>query len=175
MFEFLKKKAAPKPPPEQFPPRPEWRPSIQQPLDRIIDRMRYYTNGSRDFAVFQHGTCAILEDGLSDEQAGDAAREILLKIFNAHPDMNPLNMDDGNILVRYSQPAVNVVLSDVVQANWPEIDRRHQQALATHEVLMTPLGANVFDDFGKKILFGRCYMFMDAQEPKVVRIEHKTS
>lgn len=41
------------------------------------------------------------------------------------------------------------------------------------EVLITPLGPNVFDDFGKMALFGRCFMFMDAQDPKVVRIERK--
>jgi hypothetical protein len=38
---------------------------------------------------------------------------------------------------------------------------------------MTPLGSNVFDEFGKKALFGRCFMFMDAQEPRVVRIARK--
>jgi len=58
----------------------------------------------------------------------------------------------------------------VATANWSEINRQHQRALATHEVLITPLGHNKFDDFGIKALFGRCYMFMDAQEPQVVRV-----
>ncbi len=35
---------------------------------------------------------------------------------------------------------------------------------------LQPLGPNKFDEFGKKALFGRCFMFMDAQEPKVVRV-----
>ncbi|AGH86296.1 hypothetical protein F504_3784 (plasmid) [Ralstonia pseudosolanacearum FQY_4] len=35
---------------------------------------------------------------------------------------------------------------------------------------MTPQGSNIFDAFGKKALFGRCFMFMDAQAPVVVRI-----
>jgi hypothetical protein len=87
--------------------------------------------------------------------------------------MKPLNMDDGNILIRYNHPAVNVVLSDIVKEHWPEIDRRHQEALATDEVLITSLGSNRFDDFGKKALFGRCFMFMDAQGSKVVRIERR--
>jgi hypothetical protein len=51
---------------------------------------------------------------------------VLHRIFHAHPDMNPLEMDDGNVLVRYNQPAVNVVLSDIVRARWQEIDERHQ-------------------------------------------------
>lgn len=159
----------------QFPPVPEWRPSIVQPLDRIAERIRYYTDGARDFALFHHGTCVILEDGLSDTQAEQYAREVLHHIFHAHPDMNPVPMDDGNVLVRYNHPAVNVVLCDVAKAYWPEIDRRHQQALARDEVLITPLGHNRFDDIGKKALFGRCFMFMDAQNPRVVRIERKGS
>jgi hypothetical protein len=62
------------------------------------------------------------------------------------------------------------VLNEIVQENWPEIDRRYLEALATDEVLITPLGNNVFDDFGKKALFGRCFMFMDAQDLKLIRI-----
>jgi len=158
---------------EQFPPVPAWQPTIVQPIERIVDRIRYYTNGGRDFAVLEHGTVVILEDGLSDEDADRYAKEVLHAIFNFHPDMNPLRMDDGNVLVQYNHPAVNVVLRDVVERHWAEIDERHQDALATHEVLITPLGRNQFDDFGKKALFGRCFMFMDAQEPNVVRIERK--
>lgn len=135
--------------------------------------MHYYLGEERDFAVFEHGTCALLEDGLSDEDAIAAAKSILHNIFHYHPDMNPQPMEDGNILVTYNHPAFNVVLADIVTANWSEIDRCHQQALATDEVLMTPMGPNVFDDFGKKALFGRCFMFMDADAPKVVRIERR--
>ena len=157
----------------QFPPVPAWRPTIHQPLERIIDRLQYYTNGKRDFAVFQNGTCVILPDGLSEREANAAATDVLMKIFHFHPDMNPLDMDDGNILIQYNHPAFNVVLSEIVDNHWAEINRNHQQALSTHEVLITPLGNNVFDDFGKKALFGRCFMFMDAQEPVVVRIVRK--
>lgn len=157
----------------QFPPVPAWRPAIVQPVEAIVDRIRYYTNSARDFALFEHGTVVILEDGQSDEEARRYAEGVLHSIFNFHPDMNPLRMDDGNVLVQYNHPAVNVVLQDVVERHWEEIDERHQDALATHEVLITPLGPNQFDDFGKKALFGRCFMFMDAQEPNVVRIERK--
>src|SRR5262245_16276153 len=157
----------------RHPPVPDWRPPIRQPLDRIVERLAYYTDGKCDFAVFENGTCVILPDGLSEQDAKVAANEVLSKIFNYHPDMNPVPMDDGNILVQYNHPAVNVVLSDFVEAHWLEIDRNHQQALATSEVLITPLGPNVFDDFGKRALFGRCFMFMDAQQPVVVHIVRK--
>jgi len=155
---------------KDFPPVPEWRPSIVQPLEKIIDRFSYYTDGQRDFAVFANGTCAVVPGGLPDDAAKAAARQILDKIFHYHPDMHPREMDDGNILVRYNEPAANVVLRDVVEANWAEIEKHHLEALARAEVLMTPLGPNKFDAFGIAALFGRCYMFMDAQKPKVVRI-----
>ena len=169
MFGLFKKNE----PPGQFPPVPDWRPSVKQPLDKLIDRLKYYTNGTRDIAVFENGTCVVLENNLSDKDAETYAKDVLAKIFHFHPDMNPTNMDDGNILVRYNHPALNIVLSDFAQAHWAEIDANHQRALAKDEVLITPLGHNVFDDFGKKALFGRCFMFMDAQNPKVVRIERK--
>ncbi len=89
--------------------------------------------------------------------------------------MNPMNMKDGNIFIQYNHDIASLVLADVVEQNWSEIDEQHQRALATAEVLITPLGPNKFDDFGKQALFGRCYMFMDAQEPNVVRIERHNS
>ena len=87
--------------------------------------------------------------------------------------MNPTPMKDGNVLVQYNYPAVNLVLDSIAAQHWTEIERNHQRALATDEVLITPLGSNVFDDFGKKALFGRCFMFMDAQEPHVGKISRK--
>ena len=160
-------------PPKQFPPVPAWKPSIAQPLTKVSERIRHYTNGTRDFAVFSHGTVVILLDGLHDNEAETFAKEALRKVFHAHPDMHPLTMKDGNILVKYNHDTTNVVLDEIANENWAEIEKHHQQALATDEVIITPLGHNVFDDFGKKALFGRCFMFMDAQDPKVVKIERK--
>lgn len=171
IFDKFKKK---KEPSKRFPPVPDWKPEYPQPIRSIVERIKYYTGDKKDFAVFKYGTCAILNDGLSDEDCHKFAKEVLSQIYNYHPDMNPLNMDDGNILVRYNHPAVNVVLESHVSQHWESIDKNHQRALATDEVLITPLGNNVFDDFGKKALFGRCFMFMDAQKPEVVEIVRKT-
>jgi hypothetical protein len=166
------KKKAPRPqPPKRFPPVPDWRPSIAQPLNQIVDRVRYYTDGKRDFAVFQSGTVALLPAGLSEPDATRHAKAALHNVFHAHPDMHPLNMDDGNILVRYNHDVLTVVLESVASNHWSEIEREHQRALATDEVLITPMGPNKFDGFGMKALFGRCFMFMDAQDPTVVRVE----
>ena len=155
------------------PPVPDWRPSLRQQLEQIIERFQHYTDGKKDFAVLQYGTCIILPDGLSVDEAESTAKDVLMSIFKAHPDMDPCKMDDGNILVRYNHPAFNIVLREITDRHWAEIDRNHQRALATSEVLITPLGSNMFDDFGKKALFGRCYMFMDAQQPIVERIVRK--
>jgi hypothetical protein len=92
-----------------------------------------------------------------------AAVEVLSKILHSHPDMTPLQMKDGNVRIEYGQPAVNVVLTEVALAHWAEIEARHQDGLTADEVLITLLGQNVLDDFGTKVLLGRCYMFMDAQ------------
>ena len=151
-----------------FPPVPKWRPSFAQPLDQIADRMSYYWNRTRDFAILRHGTCVILEPGLTDAQAYATGLDVLSRIFNAHPDMNPTSMDDGNILVSYNHPAANVVLSDVARSHWAEVEARHLDGLAAEEVLLTPLGPNKFDDFGKQALLGRAYMFMDAQAPEII-------
>jgi hypothetical protein len=161
-----------KPPerPIQLPPVPDWKPEIDPLLDRIVERLSFYTNGARDFAVFKNGTVVILPDGLTDINARAHAEFALHKVFHAHPDMNPLNMKDGNILIQYNHDVANLVLSDITEVHWDAIDANHQRALATYEVLITPLGQNVFDDFGKKSLFGRCFMFMDAQSPRVVQV-----
>jgi hypothetical protein len=154
----------------QFPPVPDWEPSIVLPQERIIDRFTYYTDGTKDFVVFTHGTCVIVEAGLDDNQAITQAKQVLHAIFHFHPDMKPTPMDDGNILIQYNHPAFNIVLDDLVAANWQTIKDNHQRALATHEVLFTPLGQNKFDDFGIKALFGRCYFFLDAKKPLATRV-----
>lgn len=174
MFGFFKKKEPPKDPPKRFPPIPDWQPTITQPIEQIIERLQFYTDNQRDLAVFSNSTCVLLPDGLSDTEAEAFAKEILSKIFNAHPDVNPLPMKDGNVLVRYNHPAANLVLDSVATQYWAEIETNHQRALATSEAVMTPLGLNVFDDFGKKALFGRCFMFMDAADPQITQIVRKS-
>lgn len=156
--------------PPRFPPVPLWQPSFAQPLDRIIDRLSYYSDGKRDFVVFYHGTCVILEADTDDDAAETFALNALDQVLNAHPDMHPSPMDDGNVLVRYNTPAVSIVLADVATAHWQEVESRHLDGLTHSEVLMTPLGPNKFDDFGKQALLGRAYMFMDAQSPKISQI-----
>ena len=157
-------------PKASFPPVPRWHPSFSQPLDRVVDRISYYVDRRKDFVVFHNGTCVLLGDGLTEKQAAEFSLKVLSDILSFHPDMNPTPMDDGNILVRYNHPALNVVLHDVAQAHWSEIESRHLDGLTPSEVLITPLGPNKFDAFGKQALLGRAYMFMDARKPKISKI-----
>lgn len=154
----------------EYPPVPSWKPEIKVPLGDIEDRMRYYTDDGRDFVIFQHGTVALVENAASDAAAKEQAREIISQIYNYHPDMNPQTMDDGNVLVSYNHPAFNVVLDEVTKAHWAEIEAKHLECLARDEVLITGQGPNTFDELGIKGLFGRCYFFMDAQDPTVVKV-----
>jgi hypothetical protein len=171
VFRWLKKKVAPRAAKAApLPPLPGWRPDIVQPLERVIERLRFYSEGKRDLAFFAHGTVVLLPDGLDEAAAQAFAREALLAIFHRHRDMDPEQMKDGNILVRYGERVANLVLGDIAALHRDAIDANHLRALAPGEVLLTAQGANIFDDFGKRALFGRCYLFMDGQAPEIVRI-----
>jgi hypothetical protein len=150
-----------------LPPAPNWRPSFSQPLEQVVDRMTYYTDAKVDLVAFKNGTCVYIENNLPEAEARAFALKTLSDIINFHPDMRPTMMDDGNVLVQYNHPAVNVVLQNVVETHWNEIEERHLDGLVDAEVLITPLGPNKFDQLGKQALLGRAYMFMDAQAPEI--------
>lgn len=152
------------------PPVPKWRPAFHPPLSEVIGRFQYYRNNAQDFIVFKNGTCVHTENGLTEYRAFKAAKLVLKKIVNFHPDFRTFAMDDGNYLVTYNHPAFNVILEQQARANWSKIDRRHLDGLSKDEVVVGPKGLNVFDRIGKIGLLGRCYMFMDAQNPKAVQL-----
>lgn len=155
---------------QKLPPVPKWQPEFAASIDAILERLVFYTNGQRDIVIFKNGTGVILPEGLSDHDASKYASEVLSQIFKYHPDMKPLNMNDGNVLVQYNHPACNIVISDFVKPHMSEIEARHLDGLATDEVIITPLGSNKFDEFGMKALYGRAFMFMDAQDPVIVKL-----
>jgi len=150
-----------------FPPVPSWKPDFAVSNDTVLERMAFYTNGAADLVVFKHGTTVVLPSGLSDEDARAYAAQVLAAIFNAHPDFKPLSMKDGNILVTYNHPAFNVVVTSFVDAHLEIIMRKHLDALATDEVLITGNGPNKFNLFDMKALYGRTFMFVDAQNPEI--------
>ncbi len=154
---------------------PEWRPSFRPDTKRVIDTMRYYTDEMRDFVVFENSTCCLVDDGLSDAEAGQVALETLRVIMGFHVDLNSLWMDDYNLLIRYNAPAYNVVFPDQARQHWKEVEAKHLDGLVNSEVLISPLGQNVFNDEGKMALLGRCWMFMDARAENIATIVRATA
>lgn len=151
-------------------PRPAWKPSVVQPLDRLAARFKPFVKLGRDFVVFKHGTCAVVEPQLPEAVAHERARVILDRTVNQPPDMRPTELPGGDVLILYNQPAATVVLDDIARAHWLHIENRHKSALLPDEVLIMPAGPNVFDSFAKKVLFGRCFLYMDAEAMEVDRL-----
>jgi hypothetical protein len=152
-----------------FPPKPKWKPTVPVDIERTVASFAHYTDRSRTFVVFEHGTCVVVPESSTDPE-GEAKR-LLDAVYNFHPDFNPRQMDDGNFTVSYSQPAFSVVFADEVKANRQYIDLNHLDGVVREEVLLDASGRqNQFDDRGKIGLFGRARMFMDAQSPRIVRV-----
>jgi hypothetical protein len=156
-----------------FPPKPKWKPNLPINIDLIFEKAKYYTNSKLQFAIFQNGTVAFFSHNVDSIE--NCAKESLDKIYNSHPDFNPLTMDDGNYLIEYSQPAFTIVFKDEIENHWDYIEKNHLDGICKDEVLLNVDGQpNVFDKIGKLSLFGRTKMFLDAQNPKVVRIFNPT-
>ena len=155
---------------DKHPPVPAWKPDFSVSVEVVLERMIYYTDDGRDIVLFTHGTAVLVPEGLDDAAAKSNALATLSEIFNYHPDMNPVTMDDGNLLVQYNHPAYNVVIAEFAAEHMATIEERHLDGLATSEVLITGLGPNKFDELGMKALYGRTFMFMDAQAPVVVKV-----
>lgn len=152
-----------------FPPKPRWKPNLSNDIELIFQKAKYYTNNKLQFTIFQYGTVAFFANKVDNIEA--SAKDSLDKIYNYHPDFNPLTMDDGNYLIEYSQPAFTIVFKDEIENNWDYIEKNHLDGICKDEVLLNAQGQpNVFDRIGKISLFGRAKMFLDAQKPKVVRI-----
>ena len=152
-----------------FPPRPKWKPSLTVDIPRTVKTFAYYSDRKRSFAVFEHGTCVLVPAEASNIES--EAKAILDKVYKYHPDFNPRTMDDGNVLISYSQPAFSVVFKDEFENNRAYIEKHHLDGVVRAEVLLNAQGEpNRFDDRGKIGLFGRARMFLDAQNPKIVQV-----
>jgi len=151
-----------------FPPKPKWKPNLPVNIDLVVDKTKFYTGHKLQFAVFEFGTVVFFSKRVDNIE--QSAKSVLDKIYNSHPDMKPITMDDGNYLVEYSEPAFTIVFKDEIEKHWDYIDKNHQDGICRAEVLINGQGQpNVFDDLGKICLYGRSKMFMDAQSPKVLK------
>ena len=153
---------------KKFPPVPLWKPNLPIDIESIYEKTKYYTGEKLQFAIFENGTIVYFPEKV--ENIEESAKALLDKVYNFHPDFNPLTMDDGDYLVEYSQTVFTIVFKNEVENHWDYIDRNHQDGICPDEVLINAQGqSNVFDKTGKICLFGRSKMFMDAQSPKVFK------
>jgi hypothetical protein len=154
---------------DDFPPKPKWKPNVSVNIERTIKTFAYYMETKRSFAVFTNGTCVVVPNESLNAHAD--ALKTLDAVYNYHPDFDPQVMIDGNFLIRYSQPAFSIVFSDEFATHRAYIERNHLDGLVRGEVILNAeRHMNKFDDQGKIGLFGRARMFLDAQDPKIVRV-----
>jgi hypothetical protein len=157
-------------PPDDFPPKPKWKPNVAVDLAMVADRAGYYTDHKKTIVIFRNGTCVVLAPELPNPEA--EAKGVLNQVFNYHPDFNPQRMDDGNFAVSFSQPnCFAVVTKTEFERNKVYIVENHLDGVVRAEVLLNAeKKPNVFDDRGMIGLFGRARMFMDAEKPVVAKI-----
>jgi hypothetical protein len=156
-----------------WPPKPEWRPEITLDLARIEKTCAYYLDHGADFAVFENGTCVFIDTETDNVLENTSAK--LTKIISAHPDFKSEKMDDGNWMVTYNQPVMNVIFFDEYERHRKYIEHHFKQGVLKHEVFRAPSGetvemGSVSDQIG---LLGRARMFMDALNPVIIRIWRK--
>ena len=110
-----------------FPPKPKWKPNLPVDIELIYEKARYYTGDKLQFAVFQNGTVTFFSNKVDNIE--DSAKASLDKIYNFHADFKPMEMDDGNYLIEYSQPAFTIVFKSETEKYWEYIDKNHQDGI----------------------------------------------
>jgi hypothetical protein len=170
MFTFIGSLFGQSKKPDDFPPKPKWKPNVPVDLSVVANRASYYTDGKKTLVIFRFGTCVVLP--AETEKPEEEARKVLDSVYNYHPDFNPQSMDDGNFAVSYSQPnCFSVITKDEFEKNREYIRTNHLDGLVRDEVLLNAeKKPNVFDDRGMIGLFGRARMFLDAQQPEIVNV-----
>jgi len=154
---------------------PAWKPSVERDIDKISERCHFYLNQTKTIVVFSHGTCVIVDDGLPGDQSYSQAKTKLSGFLKAHPDFTPMEMKDGNMVVNTPHiDTLTVVLKETMATHADLIEENHQKAIPSHEVILTPLGHNIFESLGYNALFGRSFIFWDAQELQPVKLLRST-
>jgi hypothetical protein len=131
--------------------------------------MRYYTNGKWRFVVFVNGTCVLVSNVSKDPmtEAKDAVRSAGF----GHVDFDSRPMDDGNILVAFTQHVCGPVLAKEMNEQREYIDANFRDGIRSQEALLSddkvPSAA---DDRFKAGLLARSRLFMDAEALEIVQV-----
>jgi len=104
-------------------------------IARIVDRVRYYSNGKSAFGVLEHGTCFFPEVGKRfDEQADRILDEVKAKPL----DFTVKEMDDHNFIVSFGEHIFGVVLKDEFEMARSQIEREAVNAMVDERLVGVP-------------------------------------
>jgi hypothetical protein len=104
-------------------------------IDRIVDRVRYYSDGKFAFGVLSSGTCFFPAGGDSLERQVT----LLLDLVGGTPlDFVVKEMDDHNFLVRFSDKVFSVVFRDEFEAQREFIKQEVSREKTTEKVIGKP-------------------------------------
>jgi hypothetical protein len=147
--------------------RPRWRPQIRPDSHLVLEKAGFYLNQKFQLAVFAFGTVVYFKNHVNE--IDNSAKQIISNLNLTHPDFTSSEMEDGNFIVEFNEPAFNIVFRNEIDLHWQYIEKNHLNGLCKNEVLINKYGErNTFDKIGKIALFGRARMFMDIQYPKIV-------
>ena len=150
-------------------PIPVWRPNTPNDINRIMDTAKGYANSKYQMAVFKYGTVVSFLSPVVDIEAEDKKK--LELVYETNAKYHPVKMADGNFTIQYSKAALTIVFKDEIKEYWPYIEKNFLAGICKDEAALHSKGRrNVIDQVGKIYLFSRAKMFMDAQDPKVVKI-----
>ena len=81
--------------------------------DRIVDTVKYYSNGRFPFGVLSRGTCFFPRPGFNFRAEWSRLAD---ELANSAPNFAVREMDDGNYVVRFGEYVFVVVFRDEFEA-----------------------------------------------------------
>ncbi len=101
-------------------------------IERVVDRVRYYSNGKFAFGVLSSGTCFFIgTEGSITEQA-----KVLLDLVSGAPlDFVVKEMDDHNYIVRFNDKVFSIVFRDEFDLQRKSIEQEITDQVSTEKLI----------------------------------------
>jgi hypothetical protein len=148
-------------------------------IEKTAKTLDYYLNGKSSFIILKYGTLIGIYDHQNPIDAQRIVAERFQSLFQKDVGFNPFPMDDSNWLVEYLHPnqpnhkynVVSIIFHEEVLRYKQEIDHSYLNYIAGDELFLDKDGQpKPFDERGKVGLFARARLFMDARDPKIIKI-----
>ncbi|MEZ6072113.1 MAG: hypothetical protein R3C10_18110 [Pirellulales bacterium] len=142
-------------------PKPSWEPDIVEDVNEILERMKSYTNGSRAFVVYSHGT-TVFSDSAS-QHSDEVFHETLEAVVMRPPDFKVMPMEDGNLMVRFSGPVCGLVLGKFYLDHQEDIVANVTSGgLLDGEAILSPQHLTIPESHYYAGLYGRAKLYCDV-------------